>query len=243
MTTASARRRPRRWRWAMIGVAVAALVAAIAGPYAHIQSTEDRTPGRLSAAADSASGTTRAEQPAGSPGSAAVDGTWKVTAGSQAGYRVKEVLFGQDTEAVGRTSSVTGQITVDGTRVTAGSFSVDLTSVKSDQARRDAQFQGRIMATGSYPAATFTPTTPVGLGSVPADGQDVTAQASGKLTLHGTTREVTVALTARRSGDAIRVSGEIPVTFADWGIPNPSFGPISTEAHGLIEFALVFAHA
>jgi hypothetical protein len=28
------------------------------------------------------------------------DGSWTVTGGSEAGYRVKEVLFGQSTEAV-----------------------------------------------------------------------------------------------------------------------------------------------
>jgi hypothetical protein len=33
------------------------------------------------------------------------------------------------------------------------------------------------------------------------------------------------------------------VTFADWNIPNPSFGPASTEDHGLIEFLLVLARA
>jgi hypothetical protein len=52
-----------------------------------------------------------------------------------------------------------------------------------------------------------------------------------------------VNLTAQRSGDTIRVSGQIPVTFADWNIPNPSFGPVSTDDHGQIEFLLVLAHA
>lgn len=39
-----------------------------------------------------------------------VTGTWTVTTGSQAGYRVQEILFGQKAEAVGRTEVVTGQI-------------------------------------------------------------------------------------------------------------------------------------
>jgi hypothetical protein len=61
--------------------------------------------------------------------------------------------------------------------------------------------------------------------------------------MHGTTRLVTVDLTAQRSGAEIRVSGQIPVTFADWNIPNPSFGPVTTEDNGQIEFLLVFARA
>lgn len=70
-----------------------------------------------------------------------------MAAGSQVGYRVREVLFGQGAEAVGRTQDVTGTITISGSSVTAGSFTADLTTVKSDKSRRDAQFQGRIMDT------------------------------------------------------------------------------------------------
>jgi hypothetical protein len=54
----------------------------------------------------------------------------------------------------------------------------------------------------------------------------------------------------RRAGDGpghrpaqrrqLQVSGAIPVTFADYTIPNPSFGPVTTEDHGEIEFLLAF---
>lgn len=67
-------------------------------------------------------------------------------------------------------------------------------------------------------------------------------QAVGQLTIHGVTKEVTVDLTAQRGGDEIQVSGSIPLVFAEWGIPNPSFGPATTEDHGLLEFLLTFKH-
>ena len=38
---------------------------------------------------------------------------WTITDESQVGYRVAEVLFGVDTEAVGRTNRVTGSITIE----------------------------------------------------------------------------------------------------------------------------------
>jgi polyisoprenoid-binding protein YceI len=173
----------------------------------------------------------------------ALDGTWNVTTGSEAGYRVDEVLFGQNNTAVGRTNSVTGNLTFNGTQVTAGTFSIDLTSVKSDQARRDAQFNGRIMSTATHPTATFTLSQPIVLPSVPTPGTDITANASGQLMLRSTTKPVAVTVTARRTANTIQVNGSIPITFADWGIPNPSIGPISTQDHGLIEFLLNFAHA
>jgi hypothetical protein len=39
------------------------------------------------------------------------------------------------------------------------------------------------------------------------------------------------------------VTGSIPVTFADWGIPNPSFSGITTEDHGTVEFLVNLTHA
>jgi polyisoprenoid-binding protein YceI len=233
--------RGSRWRWTVAGV-VAVAVLAVAGPLVYINFIKSDAPAPLTAAttAPTTPVTTQAGQSA-SDGSIA--GTYSVTSGSQAGYRVKEVLFGQDAEAVGRTSAVTGQITVDGTRVTAGDFSVDLTTVQSDESRRDNQFQGRIMDTATYPTATFKLAQPIELSSLPADGATISAKAQGQLTLHGTTRQVTVDVSAQRSAGSIRLSGQIPVTFADWNIPNPSFGPASTEDHGLIEFLLVLARA
>jgi len=50
-------------------------------------------------------------------------------------------------------------------------------------------------------------------------------------------------LAAQRSGNTIQVSGSIPITFADWSIPNPSFGPVTTQDHGTLEFLVNFAKA
>ena len=227
----------RRWRWLGIGAAVVAVLA-IAGPYTYIHFFEGEAPRPFAVAASPS--TTRPTGWTGSD-SGSVSGTWKLTGGSQAGYRVNEVLFGQNSGAVGRTSRVTGQMAIQGTSVTSATFSVDLTTVRSDRSQRDAQFQQRIMQTATYPTATFTLSSPIELPSVPANGANLTVRASGRLALHGTTRTVTVGLTAQRSGDTIRVSGQIPVIFADWNIPSPSFGPVSTDDHGQIEFLLVFA--
>jgi hypothetical protein len=37
------------------------------------------------------------------------------------------------------------------------------------------------------------------------------------------------------------VVGQIPIVFADYNIPNPSFGPASTDDNGILEFSLVFS--
>jgi hypothetical protein len=55
------------------------------------------------------------------------------------------------------------------------------------------------------------------------------------------TKTVSFTVRARRSGQAFEVAGQIPVTFADYGIENPSFGPVSTQDHRILEFKLDFS--
>jgi polyisoprenoid-binding protein YceI len=174
---------------------------------------------------------------------ASVDGTWRVTPESEFGYRVEEVLFGVNTTAAGRGNEITGSMTIDGTTVTEASFTVDVGSITSDETRRDNQFRGRIMAIDQFPEATFTLTAPIDFGAVPAPGEQITAAATGDLTLRGVTRPVTFDVTAEASDGRIGVLGTIPVLFADYEIPNPSTAGISTEDNGLLEFILVFERA
>jgi polyisoprenoid-binding protein YceI len=231
-------------RWLIGGVA-ALLLAVVGGPYLYIHVFSKKTPAKLSlATTNGATGASSDTTAAGGSTSAALDGTWKVTTGSTVGYRVKEVLFGQSNTAVGRTSSVTGQFAATGTSIDSGTFTVDMTSVTSDKSMRDRQFQGRVMQTSTYPAATFELTKPIDLGSAQADGATKAVSATGKLTLHGVTKTVTIPLTARRSANSIEVTGQLPITFADWNITNPSFGgTVTTDDNGTLELLLEFARA
>ena len=217
---------------------VAALAAA--GPFIYIHFFNS-TPSALSLSPSSSpSGTATATTAASGP----VAGSWTAGSGSTVGYRVNEVLLGQNATAVGRTTSVTGHLTISGNTATAASFSVPMDTVHSDKSQRDAQFDGRIMDVAQYPAGTFTLTSPVDLAPLPAVGAVKSYTAHGKLTLHGTTRAVTVTLTAERTGAQIKVAGQIPVLFSDYNIQNPSFaGFVTTADHGLLEFLLVFSRA
>jgi polyisoprenoid-binding protein YceI len=250
--------RPRHWlRWLIGGVVVLAALAA-AGPFIYIHffnsapSALSLTPGSSSSATGTASSAGTAT--ANTAASGAVAGTWTVGSGSVVGYRVNEVLLGQNATAVGRTTSVTGHLTIAGTAVTAASFSVPMDTIHSDKSQRDAQFDGRIMDVAQYPTGTFTLTSPIDLGSLPAAGVIKSYTAHGKLTLHGSSRAVTFTLTAERSaakhgaakdgGNQIEVAGDIPVLFSDYNIQNPSFaGFVTTQDHGLLEFLLVFDKA
>jgi polyisoprenoid-binding protein YceI len=259
------RRRRRRWPWFVGGAVLVVVIGLVAGPFIYIHfiqadpaakltfenadkaaaSTTPTTAASGAAASSAGTATTAADASASSAAASAsgsgIDGAWAATSASQLGYRVKEVLFGQSTEAVGRTNDVQGQLTISGTTVNAASFTVQVDTIKSDQSQRDSQFNGRIMNTSQFPTATFKLTQPIDFGSVPADKVEIKANATGELTLHGVTKSVTFPVTARRNGANLEVSGSIPVVFADYNIPNPSNGPVTTEDNGVLEFLLVFA--
>lgn len=237
-TTAEApRRRFRHWKRWLIAGAVTIAVLAVAGPYIYIHFIEGPAPARFSLSQTKSSSKT-------TTGAVPIVGTWKISSGSQAGYRIGEVLFGQNNTAVGRTTAVTGQMAISASNtVSSAAITVDLTKVSSDSGTRDNQFQGRIMNTSQFPTTTFTLTSPVAFGTVPGAGKPVNVNVTGTLNLRGTTRPVQAALSAREAGRTIQVSGSIPITFADWNIPNPSFGPASTQDHGIIEFLLTFDRA
>ncbi len=98
------------------------------------------------------------------------------------------------------------------------------------------------MNTATYPTATFRLTEPILVDAVPQDGVEGTVKARDSLTLHGVAKSVTVKLTGRRDGSTIQLTGSIPIAWVGWNIPNPSFGPVTTEDHGELEFLLVMKH-
>ena len=169
-----------------------------------------------------------------------VTGTWLATSDSTVGYRVKEVLGGVDTEGVGRTNQVNGSLTIQDTTLLSTVFEIDVASITSDSSKRDAQFAGNIMDAATYPTANFRLLTPIDLGTIPADGQKITATAFGELTLHGVTNQVNFDVTATIDNGIIGVLGSIDIAFADYGIANPSNGFVTTGDTGLLEFVLAF---
>lgn len=190
---------------------------------------------RLDATTTSGAGTGGTTAPAGD----GVDGTWTIGGDSEVGYRVKEKVNGVGTTANGRTKAITGSLTISGTAADTAEFTVDMTTFTSSESRRDGQFNGRIMEVSKFPTSTFTLTEPIDFQQIPTDAGSVTVNATGDLTLHGVTKSVTFELTATFKNGRIGILGQIPVTFADYDIDNPSFATVTTEDNGLLEFVLV----
>ena len=219
--------------------AVAVLaIGAVAGPWVYINLIKDDAPEALTL--EPSTTTIAVESTTTIAPENIIDGEWKVVAESIVGYRVKETIVGQKTEGVGRTSEITGLLTIVDEQVTAAEFTVDMTTLVSDSTRRDRQVNTRILDTVNFPTATFTLKEPITLTPEALAGSDFSVDTTGTLTLRGVTKDIDLTLIARLVDDVIEVNGSIQIVFTDWSIPDPSISSIIVVDRGLLEFLVRF---
>ena len=232
----------------LVVAGVLVLVLALGGGYLVFASRTSASPPPAaldpapSTTAGRGTGTTRGD------GAATPDGTWRVSddGSSYVGYRVKEQLAFLDSpnEAVGRSTAVTGTMTVAGDTVQAVRIEADLTRLTSDESRRDNAIRQRGLESERFPTATLELAEPIKLATAPVRGREVRGHGKGRLTVHGVTREVDLDLTGRWDGSTIQVAGQLPVKMSDFQIEPPRFGPVvSIEDDAAVDFNLVFERA
>jgi polyisoprenoid-binding protein YceI len=233
----------------VLGVVAIVVVLAVAGIYWFV--VRDDSPEELSL--DTA--TEDSTAPAGEALDS-YDGTWSVRLGepTTAGFRIEEEFAGAISHtAVGRSPDVEGTLTVAGSEVSDGTFTVDLTSLEftddpptGSVGNRAGAMQDRGLQTNEFPEATFTLTQPIDLGEAPTDGFTTTTEATGDLTLHGVTNEVTFSVDAEVEGDTVRIASTdpVPVVLADYDmeVATPPF-IASVDDEGSFEFLLVMQQA
>lgn len=239
------RRRPwpqSRRGWLITGgLVVALLIGGFVGTYLLLFRGSSAAPLALSTVAPAAPTAVSSASAAGS--GADLTGSWTIASGSVAGYRVREQLafLAAPSDAVGRTSSITGTVVIGGTAdaltVTSADLTVDVSTLSSDQQMRDQRIRHMGLESDTYPKATFVLSDPIALPANAASGATVSVQATGKLTIHGTTQTVTIPLTARASSNAIEVTGSTTFPFERFGMTPPSIGGfVSVQDSATMEF-------
>lgn len=116
----------------VLDVVAVVAIAAVAGPYIYIHFIEGPAPAKLELPKVSDPKSTSQASQGSAITASSLSGTWNVGSGSLAGYRVQEVPVGQNSTAVGRTSEIWGSLTITGSTVTKGTFTVNIASVVSD---------------------------------------------------------------------------------------------------------------
>jgi polyisoprenoid-binding protein YceI len=179
-----------------------------------------------------------------------LSGRWTIADGSEAGYRVREKLafLPAESEAVGRTSSITGEATFRGSKasvtITAASFDVAVNTLKSDRTMRDEKIREIGLESDRYPTATFVISSPVVLPASALSGQAVHVSAIGLLTIHGTTRREAIPLAMSLSSSEAQAVGSITFPWSRFNMVAPSIGGfVNVTNNATMEFDLHLARA
>jgi hypothetical protein len=161
-------------------------------------------------------------------------GRWQIAAGSQAGYRVREQLafLPAQSDAVGRTSSITGGATLaqsgGGVTIKSASFNVAVNTLKSDRSMRDEKIHSIGLESDRYPTATFALSTPLTLPASALSGQVAHVSATGILNIHGRSRREMIPLELTLSGSTLQAAGSLRFPWSDFGMSAPSIGGFVT---------------
>lgn len=160
---------------------------------------------------------------------------------SSASYFVGEKLASLSLPSTAKGSTtITGTFGIDNDSLPAGTtFKVDLTSLKSDEARRDNRVQGALQ-TSQFPDATFVAESVTGVPNPVPEGTEFDAKLTGKFTLHGVTKDVTWDVKAKRQGQALSALATLKITFADYNITKPDIaGFVSVGDTATIQVSVV----
>ncbi len=175
--------------------------------------------------------------PAPTPAEAGMVNFQVVTAESSATYIVQEEFFAGalaklginagNSEVHGVSQAVSGFIQLDVTdpanALGPNQFNVDMTVLQTDQSRRDKWIQTDGPRFGSFPVASFVATSIVGAPDAYTEGETVSFQLLGDLTVREISQPVVFDVTATLSGGTLSGTATAALKMSDFGIDPPSF--------------------
>ena len=181
-------------------------------------------------------------------GTVSVGGPWTFTVdvSSKTTVRVREILaqVRAPGDAVLTATGVKGGFTLntDGSFTSASKITADLGSLRSDQSQRDGFIKDNTLETRRFPTAEFAPSKVTGLTlPLPVSG-DLKFTISGKMTVHGVTKDATFSVVAKRDGARLTATATADPawTFGDFGMTVPRVASVlSIEDSIRVEITLV----
>jgi polyisoprenoid-binding protein YceI len=192
-----------------------------------------------------ASGTGTTGSAASSTSGGGLSGTWRVTSGSQAGYRVREKLafLPAESDAVGRTSEVTGSATFSQAKgtltISAASFDVNVITLKSDRSQRDEKIHEIGLESSRYPSATFVLSKPLAVSVSAIKGKVAHVSVTGSFNIHGTSKTETLPVELILTGSTFQAVGALTFPWSEFGMSAPSVGGfVTVTGKATMEFDL-----
>jgi polyisoprenoid-binding protein YceI len=154
---------------------------------------------------------------------------------SSAKYVVEETLRGLNSNTVGTTSAITGEIhlTREGLHKEAASrFVVDLSTLKSDEGMRDNYIKQNTLQTARFPNAEFVIESIEGFPGNYTENSEVQLTLRGTLTLKSVAKPVAWTVLARQSGNTLTATADTDIKFTEFDMTPPSV-PLATARDGI----------
>lgn len=165
---------------------------------------------------------------------------------SEVSYEVGETFLNEDNRfnvAIGTTPEVSGEIFVDRANPqnsTIGPVTVDISQFTSDSDRRDNAIRERFLESALFPNAVFTPREIQGLPETYQEGDQISFQVSGDLTVREITRPVTFDVLFSGQGDTLTGEATAVILLSDYEVgPISIIGILNTEDEVKLTFRFV----
>jgi polyisoprenoid-binding protein YceI len=183
----------------------------------------------------------------------ALTGKWVVSSGSSAGYRATEQFVGVTgpNQAIADSTAVSGGMTIvdAGEQLVARQLKVDvdLTQLHSSDPgssrgglQRDGFVRSNWLQSDQFPTGTYAVDS-VTIPATTAEGGQQLLTTRGKLTIHGTTKDVDIPMMGQVTGSKIEIVGSIVINMTDYGVQPPSLNFTSVQPKVTIVFHVFFA--
>ncbi len=158
---------------------------------------------------------------------------------SEARYSINEVFISDNNTlatAVGVTSQVQGGMTLNYDDPAASEFDqfvVDISTLRSDRSRRDRAIRRQWLESSTYPLAVFDVREVRNFPADPQEGEPISFQLAGDMTVKETTQEVVWEVTATLEGDRLNGAATLETTLESFNIPVPSIANILRVTDGI----------
>lgn len=167
-----------------------------------------------------------------------------VSAESEVRFRLDEMLRGVQTEVVGVTDQVVGQIAFDVADLTAvqvGTISIKASTLATDNNFRNNTLRNDILQSVFYETIAFTPSHISELSGSIALGETAVFTITGDLTIRDVTQPVTFAVSAQAlTPERLEGSATATITRADYQLDIPSVSGVADVADEIkLEFDFV----
>jgi len=165
-----------------------------------------------------------------------------VSGDSSAKYVVEETLSGLPATAVGTTPDITGEIylTPEGLYDGAESkFMVDLSTLQTDESRRDNFVRSNVLETSRYQFAEFVIESIDAFPAGYVEGEEARLSLTGTMTIKEVSLPMTFSVLARQAGDTLTATADTEFLMSSFGIDPPQVAIASAKDGVVLQVVII----